>query len=85
MQQRHEQLAQISNSRAIRTQLGAALREQHDLTEPLSQSLVGLLERLETRIRNDSALDRQYAAVEAALKSMINLTSTKPMPPKPFD
>jgi hypothetical protein len=74
MQQRHEELAQISDSRAIRTQLGATLREQHDLAEPLSESLVGLLERLEVRVRHDAALERQCAAVEKALESMINLT-----------
>jgi hypothetical protein len=74
MQQRHEELAQISDSRAIRTQLGAALREQHDLAEPLSESLVGLLARLETRVWHDAALKRQYAAAKEALVSMINLT-----------
>jgi hypothetical protein len=47
---------------------------------------VGLLERLETRIRHDAALERQYAAVEEALERMINPDSTepgKPMPPRP--
>jgi hypothetical protein len=46
MHQRHEDFAPISNSRAVRTQLGGALREQHNLTEPLSESLVGLLESM---------------------------------------
>jgi hypothetical protein len=79
MQQRHEDFGHISNSRAIRTQIGGALREQHDLAEPLSESLVGLLESLETRIRHDAALERRYAAVEEALESIINLIdSTKP-------
>jgi hypothetical protein len=74
IRQRHEDFAHISNSRAIRTHLGAALREQHDLAEPLSESLVGLLARLETRVWHDAALKRQYAAVKEALESMINLT-----------
>jgi hypothetical protein len=78
MHQRHEDFAPISNSRAVRTQLGGALREQHKLTEPLSESLVGLLERLETRVRHDAALERQYAAVEEALESMVNLAGREP-------
>jgi hypothetical protein len=73
MQRQHEDFDYISNSRAIRTQIGGALREQHDLAEPLSESLVGLMERLETRVRHDAALERKYAAVEEALESMINL------------
>jgi hypothetical protein len=78
MHQRHEDFAHISNSRAIRTQLGAALREQHELAEPLSESLVGLLERLETRVRHDAMLERQYAAVEEALERMVNLAGREP-------
>jgi hypothetical protein len=73
MQQQHEDLGYISASRSIRTQIGGALREQHDLAEPLSESLVGLLERLEARVRHDAARERQYAAVEEALESMVNL------------
>jgi hypothetical protein len=78
MQQRHQDFRPISNSRAIRTQIGGALREQYDLEEPLSESLVGLLERLETRVRHDAALERQYAVVEEALENLVNLDSTKP-------
>jgi hypothetical protein len=45
---------------------------------PLSESLVGLLERLETRVRHDVALEKQYTVVEEALESMINLANTDP-------
>jgi hypothetical protein len=62
----------------IPAQIGSALREQHDLAEPLCENLVGLLERLEIRVRHDAALERQYAAVEEALESLIKLASKKP-------
>jgi hypothetical protein len=73
MQQPQEDFDYISNCRAIRMKIGGEVREQHDLAEPLSESLVGLLERLEARVRHDAALERQYAVVEEALESMINL------------
>jgi hypothetical protein len=43
-----------------------------------SESLVGLLGRLETRVRHDAPLEKQYGAVEEALDSTISLASTKP-------
>jgi hypothetical protein len=76
MQQRQRDFSY--NSRAIRTQIGGALREQHDLAEPLSESLVGLLARLEARVRHEAVLERQYAAVEEALENMVNLSGRKP-------
>jgi hypothetical protein len=76
MQQRHEDFAHIPTSSAIRTQIGRALRKQYHLAEPLSESLLGLLEQLEIRVRHDVALERQYTGVEEALESMINLANT---------
>jgi hypothetical protein len=49
MQGRHDDFKDSFYYRAIRTKIGAALRAQYDLTEPLPDRLAELLGELEQR------------------------------------
>jgi hypothetical protein len=64
--------------RAVRTKIGNELREQHDLTEPLPQSLLALLKQLERRVEVDDTGERLYAAVEESLEAMVRLHRKNP-------
>ena len=61
--------------RDIRKPVGDELREQHDLTEPLPQSLLALLKQLETRVEIE---ERLYAAVEQSLAAVAHLARRHP-------
>jgi hypothetical protein len=57
---------------AIRAKLGEALRQQHDLMEPLPPGLVELLGRLEARAGvRDTNRERLYAAVDECVAAMV--------------
>jgi hypothetical protein len=67
------QLQQADFRDAMRAKLGQALREQHDLTEPLSQGLVELLGQLDASVRaRESNEARLYAAIDECVAAMVN-------------
>jgi hypothetical protein len=67
---------------AMRAGLGQALREQHDLTEPLPQSLVELLGQLNASVRaRESNEGRLYAAVDECVAAMLRAANKKPGEP----
>jgi hypothetical protein len=78
MKHRQDDFTQ-SQFRAIRTKLGEALREQHDLTESTPKGLVELLCKLEIR---ESAREiseaRLYAEVDACVAVMVRAANRKP-------
>jgi hypothetical protein len=53
--------------------IGAALRDQYDLTEPPPQSLVDLLNQLDARIDRERTKARLYAAVDDAVTAVIDV------------
>jgi hypothetical protein len=64
--------------RDVRKRVGDELREQHDLTGPLPQSLLGLLKQLDIRVENDATRERLFAAVEQCLAAMAHLERRNP-------
>jgi hypothetical protein len=67
---------------AIRAKLGEALREQHDLTEPLPQGLVELLGQLYASVRaRESTEARLYAEIDKCIAAMVNAAYRKPGEP----
>jgi hypothetical protein len=76
----HQQHADCGD--AIRAKLGQSLRERHDLTEPLPQSLVELLGQLNASVRaRESNEGRLYAAVDECVAAMVEAASRKPGEP----
>lgn len=70
------------NDGAIRAKLGQALREQHDLMEPLPAGLVELLGRLEAGAGvRETPRARLYAAVDECVAAMVEAASRKPGEP----
>ena len=70
--QRHEDLRAPPYSAAIRTKLGAALRERYDLAEPLAPGLVELLDRLDGRVlARENAMAKLYAEVDEAVATIV--------------
>jgi hypothetical protein len=64
--------------RDIRKPVGDELREQHDLTDPLPQSLLALLKQLDIRVENDATRERLFAAVERCIAAMAQLERRNP-------
>lgn len=78
MKHRHDDFTQ-SQFRAIRTRLGEALREQHDLMESTPKGLVELLRRLEIRESGREISEaRLYAEVDACVAEMVRAANRKP-------
>jgi hypothetical protein len=78
MKHRHDDFTQ-SQFRAIRTRLGEALREQHDLMESTPKGLVELLRRLEMRESGREISEaRLYAEVDACVAEMVRAANRKP-------
>lgn len=70
------------NDGAIRAKLGQALREQHDLMEPLPAGLVELLGRLEAGAGvRETPRARLCAAVDECVAAMVEAASRKPGEP----
>jgi hypothetical protein len=70
------------NDGAIRAKLGQALREQHDLMEPLPPGLVELLGRLEAGAGvRETPRARLYAAVDECVAAMVCAAQRKPRKP----
>jgi hypothetical protein len=71
-----------SHFKAIRTRLGAALREQYDLTEPPAQSLIDLLRKLEiSKCARETTEARLYAEVDECVAAMVQTANRKPRKP----
>ena len=76
--QRHEDLRAPPYSAAIRTKLGAALRERYDLAEPLAPGLVELLDRLDGRVlARETAMAKLYAEVDEAVATIVRDAKSK--------
>jgi hypothetical protein len=58
MQDRRDDYKDSFYYRAIRTQIGSALRGQYDLSKPLPDRLAALLDQLRQRESSDTAGDR---------------------------
>jgi hypothetical protein len=83
MQQRHEDFSatpySAGISAAIRTKLGEALRQQHDLREPLTPPLVSLLGQLDARVlARETAMAKLYAEIDEAIATMVGAANRKP-------
>jgi hypothetical protein len=67
---------------AIRATLGEALRQQHDLKEPLPPGLVELLGRVEAGAGvRETPRARLYAAVDESVAAMVCAANKKPGEP----
>jgi hypothetical protein len=76
---KHMRISERVISEAIRTKLGAALREQYDLTEPPGQSLIDLLRKLEIRqCAHEMTEARLYAEVDECVAAMVETANRKP-------
>ena len=70
MQQRHKEFREPQYFGTVRAKLGQALREQHDLMEPLAPGLLELLGQLETAADTREAA-RLYGEVDEAVAAII--------------
>jgi hypothetical protein len=78
MKHRHDHFTQ-SQFRAIRTKLGEALRERHDLMESTPKGLVELLRKLEiSEGAHEISEARLYAEVDACVAEMVRAANRKP-------
>jgi hypothetical protein len=76
---KHMTISERVISDAIRTKLGAALREQYDLTEPPGQSLIDLLRKLEIREgAREMTEARLFAEVDECVAAMVEAANGKP-------
>jgi hypothetical protein len=76
---KHMRISERLISEAIRTKLGAALREQYDLTEPPGQSLIDLLRKLEIREgAREMTEARLFAEVDECVAAMVEAANGKP-------
>jgi hypothetical protein len=67
---------------AIRARLGEALRERHDLLEPLEPRLLELLAQLDTSVRlRETAKAKLYADVDECIAALVNAAHRKPHEP----
>jgi hypothetical protein len=70
-------------SRAIRTKLGDALREQYDLMEPVPPSLVELLAQLSTSVRHREArAAKLYARFDECVAALVAAANRRPREPE---
>jgi AcrR family transcriptional regulator len=72
MQQQHADFRE-----AMRAKLGQALREQHDLTEPLPRGLVELLGQLDASVRARDTEARFYAEIDECVATMVRVANRK--------
>jgi hypothetical protein len=73
MQQQHADFRD-----AMRAKLGQALRERHDLTEPLPQGLVELLGQLDSSVRARELTEaRFYAEIDECVAAMVRVANNK--------
>ena len=76
---KHMTISERVISDAIRTKLGAALREQYDLTEPPGQSLIDFLRKLEIREgAREMTEARLFAEVDECVAAMVEAANGKP-------
>ncbi len=67
---------------AIRARLGEALRERHDLVEPLEPRLLELLAQLDTNFRlRETAKAKLYAEVDECIAALVHAANWKPREP----
>jgi hypothetical protein len=67
-----DHLSDPAYSRAIRTKLGDALREQYDLMEPVPPSLVELLTQLNARVRfRETTEAKLYAEIDECVAALV--------------
>jgi hypothetical protein len=76
---KHMRISERLISEAIRTKLGAALREQYDLTEPPGQSLIDLLRKLEIRqCAREMTEARLSTEVDECVAALVETANRKP-------
>jgi hypothetical protein len=64
---------------AVRAKLGEALRERHDLMEPLAPGLLELLAQLDTSIRVRQTTEAKlYAEIDECVAAMVGAANRKP-------
>jgi hypothetical protein len=74
-----DHLSDPAYSRAIRTRLGDALREQYDLMEPVPPSLVELLTQLNARVRfRETTEAKLYAEIDECVAALVTAANRKP-------
>lgn len=84
MDQRQEGFSDTRCYGAIQTKLGEGLRQQYDLTEPLSPGLVELLDRLRASAQaRDIVEARVYAELEEAIAAMVRAAGKPRQPEEP--
>jgi hypothetical protein len=68
---------------AIRAKLGEALREKHDLMEPLAPRFLELLAQLDTSIHvRETTEAKLYAELDECVAAMVCAANTKPREPE---
>jgi hypothetical protein len=64
---------------AVRTKLGEAFREKHDLMEPLAPGLLELLAQLDTSIHlRQTTESKLYAEIDECVAAMVGAGKRKP-------
>jgi hypothetical protein len=72
MQQRHNEFREPPYFGTVRAKLGQAVREQHDLMEPLAAGLLELLGRLEiVADAREAARARLYGEIDEAVAAIV--------------
>jgi hypothetical protein len=80
MQRQHDR--DCRHDGAIRARLGEALRERHDLLEPLEPRLLELLAQLDTNVRlRETAKGKLYAEVDECIAALLHAANRKPREP----
>jgi hypothetical protein len=78
-----DHLSDPAYSRAIRTKLGDALREQYDLMKPVPPSLVELLTQLNARVRfRETTEAKLYAEIDECVAALVMAAHGKPQEPE---
>jgi hypothetical protein len=68
---------------AVRAKLGEALRERHDLMEPLAPGLLELLAQLDTSIHVRQKTEAKlYAEIDECVSAMVCAAKRKPSEPE---
>ena len=68
---------------AVRAKLGEALREKHDLMEPLAPGLLELLAQLDTSIYVRQISEAKlYAEIDDCVAAMVRAANRKPRKPE---
>jgi hypothetical protein len=82
MQQRYNEFREPQYFGTVRAKLGQAMREQHDLMEPLAPGLLELLGRLETAAdARETARARLYGEIDEAVAAIVRTAHRKPGEP----